>query len=171
MPDPVLPDKKKFDALDPNPCSGCSQCCQYVALQIDTPTTLKEFDNILWSLVHKDIWVYIDEHDDWYTQFNTPCKKLDGMRCGYYANRPQMCRDYSPSNCARYGDEEHEKALFKNEGDLFRYLGKRRPAMLEKMAAKIGLPEEYAALLTDARARRKKVLDRRPKKLPVVSKS
>jgi Fe-S-cluster containining protein len=83
-----------------NPCDGCTECCEYVALEIDKPENLKDFENVLWFILHKNVWVYIDFEGDWYIQFDTPCKKLnsDGL-CDYYQKRPSMCRDYSVKDC------------------------------------------------------------------------
>ena len=61
MPDPVLGVKKAFDPNDTNPCEGCSYCCEYIAMEIDKPTTVNDFDYIFWYLIHKDVWVYVDE--------------------------------------------------------------------------------------------------------------
>lgn len=139
MPEPKLPDKRDFNPSDPDPCRGCSHCCEYIALEIDKPTSLKDFDQIFWYVLHKDVWVYMDPDGDWYVQFNTPCEKLAFHRCDYYPHRPQVCRDYEPETCVRYGDGEAEKYLFKNEHDLFDYLAKKRPAMFKKMSKKYGL--------------------------------
>jgi len=140
MPEPILPKAlKKFDPKDENPCAGCSNCCEYVSLEIDRPTDLTDFDQIFWYLVHKDVWVYIDDEKDWYIQFNTPCDKLVEQRCGFYPHRPQLCRDYEPETCVRYGDGDPEEYLFKNETDLFNYLSKKRPKLYAKMKKKYEL--------------------------------
>lgn len=143
MPEPKLPKVfKEYDPKDSNPCSGCSHCCEYISLEIDKPTELKDFDNILWYILHKDVWVYIDEEKDWYIQFNTPCEKLVDKRCGFYPTRPQICRDYEPEACVRYSRDYEESYMFKNEEDLYRYLAKKRPAIYEKMKNKIGIAIE-----------------------------
>lgn len=141
MPDPFLPERgAKLDPNNPMPCAGCSYCCEYVALELDYPTTVRDFDNIYWYLIHKDVWVYIDHENDWYVQFNSPCEKLEGHLCGHYPERPQMCREYAVKECSRYGEgESEEKFLFKNEKDLFDYMIKRRPAMFSKLKAKLNL--------------------------------
>ena len=133
MSDPFLPDTQAFDKNDPNPCAGCSHCCEYMALEIDRPVSAKDFDQIRWYLLHKNVWVYVDDENDWHVQFNTPCEKLELQRCSYYEGRPQICRDYEPMDCVRYGEGEAEKFLFKNETDLFRYLKKRRPVTYRKL--------------------------------------
>jgi len=134
MATPVLAKMKKFDPKDPNPCSECSYCCEYVALEIDAPTTVRDFDTIYWYVLHKDVWVYIDTENDWYIQFNTKCEKLVDQRCGHYHSRPVMCRSYAVKSCSRYGTGEgEEKVIFKNQNDLFNYLSKRRPSMYKKL--------------------------------------
>jgi len=140
MPEPFLPDKRDFDPKDPNPCSGCSNCCEYIALEIDTPTTVNDFDQIRWFLIHKDVWIYIDEENEWHIQFNTPCEKLENRRCSIYEERPFICRDYKADECARYGDGEMEKFLFKSGDDLMQHLETRRPKMYAKLRAKICAP-------------------------------
>lgn len=140
MPDPQLPDRKSFDPQDANPCSGCSNCCEYVSLQIDRPRSLQDYDHIFWYLLHRDIWVYIDEENDWYVQFNTPCEKLENRRCSYYERRPSICRDYEPETCVRYGEGAPEKFLFKNEDDFFRYLEKKKPAVFRRIMEKCARP-------------------------------
>ena len=147
MADPRLPKYSKiFNPLDPNPCSGCSNCCEYIAVGLDNPSTVHDFDEILWFLLHKDVWVYVDEDNEWYIQFNTVCEKLDNRRCGYYANRPMICRKYAPKDCTRYNDDQPEKYIFKNETDLFRYMAKKRPKTYEKFKEKLGLPHKKREL-------------------------
>ncbi len=140
MADPYLPDNREFDPKDPNPCAGCSHCCEYISLEIDKPNTVKDFDYIAWYLMHKDVWVYINGDNEWFLQFNTPCEKLVDQRCDYYPHRPQVCRDYSPVDCFRHADEVDEKFLFKNEIDLHKYMEKKRPAVFKKLKAKINIP-------------------------------
>jgi len=138
MPTPKLGILKEFDPKDKNPCQGCSYCCEYVALEIDKPNTEKDFNFILWYVIHKDVWVYVDEEAEWYIQFNTPCDKLqDDRRCGYYPERPQICRDYEAVSCSRYGGDPEEKYMFKNEKDLYDYLAIKRPAIYKKMKKKL----------------------------------
>ncbi|MDP3920642.1 MAG: YkgJ family cysteine cluster protein [Candidatus Omnitrophota bacterium] len=143
MPDPVLPDThRKLDKKDPNPCAGCSNCCEYMSLEIDKPTTVTEADQILWYLLHKDVWVYVEGNYDWYVQFNTPCEKLHNYRCQVYENRPMICRKYEPVSCLRYGGDSTEKYLFKNDVDYLRYLAARKPKLFKGLSEKIGITLE-----------------------------
>ena len=80
---------------DGPPCHMCTaRCCKYFALEIDKPTTLEEFDQVRWYLMHEGIAVWVDE-GDWYLEVRTVCRHLraDNL-CGIYENRPQVCREY-----------------------------------------------------------------------------
>jgi len=108
-------------------CSGCTQCCEYISLEIDSPTTLKDVDHIVWYLIHQNVWVWVDDDNKWYVQFNTPCEKLqpDG-RCGWYQDRPKICQDYKQSECPRYSPAAAEKFLFKGADDFLDWLAHHR---------------------------------------------
>jgi Fe-S-cluster containining protein len=58
------------------------------------------------------VQAYKDE-DGWYLLINTPCTHLepDG-RCGIYASRPQICRDYSNDFCEYDAPAEEGFELF-----------------------------------------------------------
>jgi Fe-S-cluster containining protein len=118
-------------------CEGCSHCCHYVAIEIDKPTSKRDYDNIIWYLLHDGVSVYVDHDGRWYVQFDTTCRALtsDG-RCGVYEGRPQICREYSLEECVRHNPEPPERHLFRMPEDLERHLEalgvdwrwKRRPA-------------------------------------------
>lgn len=103
-------------------CEGCSLCCRYVALEIDTPEDSEDIDQIRWYVLHKNVWVFIDHDDSWNLQFNTPCEKLDENLCSIYEKRPQICRSYSTENCERYGEGDSFKVLFRNLEDFEKWL-------------------------------------------------
>src|SRR5258706_66956 len=84
---PMLPDGR-IALPTGNPCEGCDHCCRYVSIEIDRPTTKRDFDNIRWYLLHKNISVMIDYEGDWLIQFDTPCEWLIEGRCGHYELRP-----------------------------------------------------------------------------------
>ena len=77
------------------PCHLCTaRCCRYFCLQIDTPTTPKDMDQIRWFLLHLDVVVWVQERE-WYLEVRNRCRHLqDDNRCGIYETRPQVCRDY-----------------------------------------------------------------------------
>ena len=93
-------------------CEHCTGvCCSYVALPIEEPETRSDFDDIRWYLLHQNISIFVED-GDWYINIATRCRYLqpDG-RCGTYATRPRICRQYSEDNCdyhsGDYGWELH----------------------------------------------------------------
>jgi Fe-S-cluster containining protein len=84
-----------------NKCGFCtnSRCCTYITERLDTPRSMQDFDHLLWQLSHRDVQAYKDEYG-WYLLINNPCNHLlpDG-RCGIYADRPKICREYTNEFC------------------------------------------------------------------------
>lgn len=108
-------------------CDACpAMCCRYVATEIDAPTTQREYDNVRWYLMHRDVYVFIDVDDDWYLEFSTPCDNLDAdNRCAIYANRPRICRDHGDNDdvvCEFHSDDEPHKIRFKNAAQFETWL-------------------------------------------------
>jgi uncharacterized protein len=131
---PLLPDGRT--ALPKgNPCDGCDHCCRYIAVQIDTPRTKKNFEDIRWYVLHRGVSVWVDWDGAWMLQFETTCNWLVDGRCSHYSLRPDLCREYDPAECERYSPTAAEKILFRNEHDLDAYLAKRE-ARLEKRRAR-----------------------------------
>lgn len=107
-------------------CRDCDQCCHYIAVEIDRPTTKKEFENIRWFLLHENVNVSIGFDNNWYLEFKTKCKALKNKRCSIYNKRPQICRDYDQSECTRYNKGSAEKILFKNIKQFEKYLSDKK---------------------------------------------
>jgi len=82
-------------------CARCMAiCCNYVSQEIDAPTTPKDFDVFRWYLMHPGVRIYVDEHGEWFLQFESRCKFLgEDNLCTIYEKRPQICRDLSPDSC------------------------------------------------------------------------
>ena len=108
-------------------CSGCDDCCHYIAVEIDRPTSKTDYQNIIWFLLHKNVKVYISWDNDWFLEFVTPCLRLDknGL-CGDYENRPRLCRDYHQDDCTRYNEEPAEKILFDSADAFKKYLKRKK---------------------------------------------
>lgn len=120
-----------------HPCFQCSQCCRYVAMEIDKPTTSKEYDYIVWYLYHEAISVFVDWSDDWYIKFDSKCKHLNssGM-CGIYDTRPVICREFGWKDCEKNNPEEAaDKHLFERADDFRTWLEKSRPKQYAKYQA------------------------------------
>ncbi|MFW6163674.1 MAG: YkgJ family cysteine cluster protein [Planctomycetota bacterium] len=94
-------------------CDTCGgQCCRYFALQIDEPTTERDFDDLRWYLCHEGVVVFVED-GDWYLEVQNRCRHLDARnRCRLYRNRPAICREHSTKDCEGRDDceldREHE---------------------------------------------------------------
>ena len=95
-------------------CDFCtnSQCCTYITQAIDAPRSKADFDYLLWQVSHRNIRLYKDE-GSWYLLIDNPCTHIqpDG-RCGIYAQRPQICREYSNDYCEYDEPAENGFELF-----------------------------------------------------------
>ncbi|MBI2825816.1 MAG: YkgJ family cysteine cluster protein [Planctomycetia bacterium] len=91
-------------------CDHCSaKCCKYFALPIDTPKTREEFDYLRWYLLHDQATAFVED-GSWYLLVHTVCKHLrPDNRCGIYNERPQVCREYSTTNCEYEDDWVYER--------------------------------------------------------------
>ena len=116
---------KKQSEKNKSLCSGCDACCQYIATEIDKPTTPEEIQNIYWFLLHKNVGVYIGFNNKWYLEFLAPCKKLKNKLCSDYDNRPDVCRDYKQTTCPKYLKSPTEKKYFHNEKEFFSFVKKK----------------------------------------------
>ncbi len=153
----MLPNKISIEVeRDPHtgliPCTACTQCCQYVAIEIDTPEDRKDFDNIRWYLYHPGVEVYIDHDDTWNVIFHSRCENLqnDG-KCGIYETRPIICRDFSVHTCEPNTGEPAEKVLFRTAADLEDWMRlTRTDVVIERMEKK---KEERRRRRAEARER------------------
>jgi uncharacterized protein len=121
------------DTLNCHTCAG--QCCRYFALQIDTPETAEDYDDLRWYLAHQHVTMFI-EGKDWYLQVDTPCRYLQADHgCAIYDRRPKICRDYGwdaqgVPECHASGRDCGHDAVFDS------------PEALEAYAAAHPLPRE-----------------------------
>lgn len=106
-----------------SPCKQCSaKCCRYFALQIDTPTTRNEFQNVRWYLAHNNVAIFIDD-GMWFLEVFSECKYLTpDHRCKVYDNRPEVCRDHSSTNCEVDADTIDHEQHFLSMEDFDAYL-------------------------------------------------
>ena len=116
-------------------CVACAGCCNYVTVPLAYPRSKDQRDMYTWYLLHRNVEIYIDHDNDWQLLFKTPCDKLqsNGM-CGIYADRPQLCRDYSPDSCSRTGkDYVH---LFKKPDEMMAFLTERKKKTAKRASPK-----------------------------------
>lgn len=119
-------------------CDKCAAlCCRYFALEIDTPKTWREYDNIRWYIMHENVVVYI-EKKKWYLAVLTKCKNLrDDNLCGIYETRPKICREYTTDNCDWHGGEYDFEKLFTSAEEIEAYAreklkGKKRRTPVQR---------------------------------------
>ena len=104
-------------------CEDCEgDCCKYVAIEIDTPETKEDFEDIRWYVCHENVNVYVDEKDIWHIEFITPCEFLEkGNKCRIYPKRPKICKEYEHNECT-FHNKYKEKYIFKKLEDVENYL-------------------------------------------------
>ena len=120
--------KKKIEITPENKCSHChgTKCCQYVTQQIDTPRKKNDFQLMLWQISHNNVEFNKDE-DGWFIMFITSCSHLDAKgQCRIYAQRPEICREYSNDYCEYDSPaEEGFELYFTGYDELLAYCRKR----------------------------------------------
>jgi Fe-S-cluster containining protein len=114
-----------------HPCFSCAKCCTYVAVEIDTPTTPKEYDQIVWYLYHASVEVFVDWDDAWHVLFRTRCDNLTqtGL-CAVYEKRPAICKDFDWRECEqRFTPEDGppDKHAWVSADAFLAWLKERRP--------------------------------------------
>jgi Fe-S-cluster containining protein len=112
-----------------HPCFECARCCTYIAIEIDTPTTPREYDYLEWYLRHQAVGVFVDWDDKWFVKFDARCKNLtpQGL-CGVYETRPDICRDFDWRECeVHVKDDPADKLLFETAEQFLDWLRAKRP--------------------------------------------
>lgn len=141
-----------------HPCVDCAQCCRYVAIEIDAPTTMTEYDYLVWYLVHPGISVFVDWNGGWFVKFESRCQHLQtsGM-CGIYESRPVICREFDWKECERHlTDEPADKWLFRSAEEFTTWLARQRPKAHQKFLA---FQREHRRKRTPKELRRLRVTD------------
>jgi Fe-S-cluster containining protein len=114
-----------------HPCHGCAKCCLYVAIEIDSPTSMTEYDHVLWYLYHENVSVFVDWEGQWFVKFDTRCKNLtqSGL-CGIYERRPAICKDFDWRECENHMTPEEgppDKWLWETPDAFVAWFEKQRP--------------------------------------------
>ena len=109
-------------------CADCVRCCTYVAVEVDAPDTPWQYDQYVWILYHKNIWMYVEKGNHWYVQFETVCDKLSPQgRCTVHGKHPVLCKKYDARSCERRGELSDMIARFRDGDDLVRWIAEKRP--------------------------------------------
>ena len=114
-------------------CKSCDgACCKYVAMEVDCPENLEDFENIKWYVIHENVQVYVEEDGTWNVEFLTPCKYLmEDRKCSIHevfaenseVKRPKICRDFTTEECPHH-NEYKELFSFKSIQDVEEYIEK-----------------------------------------------
>jgi Fe-S-cluster containining protein len=134
---PILNNAKPSGTFD---CAQCGLCCTYLAIEIDGPTTVKRATELLWYLYHEHVSLYLND-DAWMVQFETTCRYLTAdRRCGVYATRPHICREFSEQDCeVNTGDDGQ---TFYTVTAFMEYLKKAKPRVYALVMKGYAPPEE-----------------------------
>jgi hypothetical protein len=109
-------------------CAGCQRCCTYVAVEVDAPDVPWMYDQYVWLLYHKGIWMYVEKGNKWFVQFETVCEKLGARgECRVHGSHPVLCKEYDARTCERRGELSDVVARFFDGDDLVRWLEVKRP--------------------------------------------
>lgn len=132
-------------------CEHCTaECCHYIALPIDKPTSKRDFEDIRWYLMHENVLVFVEE-GEWYVQFRTRCRNLRAdFKCGIYETRPTICREYKAGDCDYVGGDYGYDHLFTEPEQIEEYARaraaeKRTRTRRRKKARRPGRPRRPAA--------------------------
>ena len=110
-------------------CSGCVTCCTYLTIEIDAPRAAWEYDQWLWALHHHGINLYVEKPERWYLHIETRCNALQtNGRCGVYARRPVLCREYDPRVCERRYPLSDIAAWFHGPEEFETWIRTKRPS-------------------------------------------
>ena len=62
-------------------CDHClpAKCCLYFALEIDTPTSKEDFEDMLWYIAHEKIEIFVEDKK-WYLKVLNRCRMLNEFR-------------------------------------------------------------------------------------------
>jgi Fe-S-cluster containining protein len=121
-------------------CTACGLCCSYVAIEVDSPSTVKNATTLLWYVFHEGVSLYANG-DEWMVQFDSTCVHLQpDYRCGIYETRPHICREFSEKDCeVNTGDDGH---TFYNASEFLVYLKEIHPRVHSFVKKHFAPPEE-----------------------------
>jgi uncharacterized protein len=107
-------------------CGECrAKCCKYFALQIDTPRTKQDLEQIRWYLSHEKVTVFVEKRK-WFLDVANECRFLTkDHKCGIYEKRPIVCREHSTYDCERGDDDFGHEHVFRSIDEIDRYIKKR----------------------------------------------
>jgi uncharacterized protein len=117
-------------------CRGCTRCCTYVTVEIDSPRASWEYDQWVWALHHRGVEIYVERPDRWLVHFATRCAELlRSGRCRIHGRHPVMCREHDPRSCERWLPLSETRAWFRTSGALEAWIRAKRPVHWRRLVA------------------------------------
>lgn len=117
------PDPAKFRFDDK--CKSCpAMCCKYIALEIDTPRDMEDYDNLRWYLLHKNVSIYVTDRK-WHLCVDVPCRYLKRNRCTIHETKPALCKMHDPEECEFANPDFKLDLEFRGWEDLKAYMIKK----------------------------------------------
>ncbi|MEZ6069093.1 MAG: YkgJ family cysteine cluster protein [Pirellulales bacterium] len=112
--------RKDLESVE-NLCEHCTaMCCRYFALPLDEPEGFEELEYLRWYLLHDRATVFTED-DTWYLLVHTECKHIqEDYRCGIYATRPLICREYTTKECEYDNDALYDR-YFESPEQVYEY--------------------------------------------------
>jgi len=122
----MAPATKTLEIVGSVLCEHCAgACCRYVALPIDKPRTLRDYDDIRWYVMHEGFSVFVED-GDWYVQVQARCKNLQADNlCRIYETRPRICREYQGGDCDYGGGEYNYDLVFTHPKQVEDYVANK----------------------------------------------
>jgi len=125
-----------LNKADDHPCHECARCCTYVAIEHDEPTTMRDYDHMVWYLYHEDVSVFVDWDNHWFVRFTSRCKNLNAQgMCDIYDHRPAICKDFDWRECENHltpEDGEPDKWNFENAAEFLEWFERQRPKTFKR---------------------------------------
>ena len=119
-----------------HPCHNCAKCCTYVALEHETPRTMKDYDHIIWYLYHQGVSVFVDWENSWYVKFEARCDNLNAQgMCDVYDHRPAICKDFDWRECENHltpDDGAPDKYVWNTGEEFLEWFEEKRPKTFKR---------------------------------------
>ena len=110
-------------------CQKCrGKCCKTITIALEEKPRDDDgridwavVDRFRYLVLHEGISLHLGDEGVWEIVASTPCVHLTaGGLCDDYENRPDICRDFDPENCAYVG-EGYGRRKFDTEQELLAY--------------------------------------------------
>ncbi len=114
-------------------CLECGRCCNYVAVGINEPKSVRYATDVLWYLYHERVSVYLDHEGDWFVVFETRCRNLEAdLKCAIYPQRPEICRGFDDRSCEVNAPDARARS-FNTTAEFLEFVQGWRPRLYRQL--------------------------------------